>query len=501
MGTLPIRPPMKSALPLAISLLLPVASVAILLWGNATSFDGEMRIAVGSFELVAIRPAARPMATAPRLAAPAMETMSGADLPLNHLSSSGEWIEPNRYYDAVPLPFAVSVVSARELRPRANSGRIDVREGESKSAYGSVAGTSISVQSVTGKIVAVQPWSGLVAAPGNPPMAALAIASREGGTPRDVLLPGGSWVRVDDVVGVFFAWVSAEADARSLLDEGQGEAPSARWGAVDHGETSWLRTFAPGGGLVLSDGTSITLLRREGTRAAEGARAPSIEVEIAGKGGTSRHRILVNAIDPKVPVRYEDVSLMPVAIRVVSWEKNAALVQVTGYGMEPVERRLGEGECLALETEGLSIRLDAALAGAVAVLPGSTTRLEAIVEFPERTVRLLEGRPAEVNGATLTFTAEVEPARIEYDLALTEVDGATQRHHLAPGESIRSGSWIISQRPTRATSTELADFAVGYLPAVYAQRTGAAGLVLTLGAWGLVLTRRLRRRTGQAPAP
>lgn len=485
---------MKSALPLAISLSALLASVAMLLWGNATSFDGEMRIAVGSFESVAVRPATHPVATAPRLAAPAMETMPGADLPLNHLSSGGEWIEPNRYYDAVPLPFAVSITSAKEVQPRASSGRVDVREGENAAAYDSIEGTSIPVRSVTGKVVAVQPWSGLVAASGNPPMAALAIASRKGETSRDVLLPGGSWVRVDDVTGVFFAWVAAEADARSLLDEGQGEAPSARWGAVDRDETSWLRTFEPGSGLVLSDGTSITLLRREGARAAEGARAPSIEVEIAGESGASRHRISVNAIDPNVPVRYEDVSLMPVAIRVVSWEKNAALVQITGYGLEPVERRLGEGEQLALEAEGLSIRLDAALPGAIAVLPGSTTRLEAIVEFPERTVRLLEGRPAEFNGAHLTFTVEVEPARVVYDLALARADGTIQRYHLAPAESIRSGGWIIRQKPSRATSTELADLLVTYAPARYAKWAGDVCLAIALGTWCFLIVRRFRSR-------
>ncbi|MCC6697541.1 MAG: hypothetical protein IT365_18070 [Candidatus Hydrogenedentes bacterium] len=467
----------------------------MLVWGSGATFEGEMRIAAGSFESVAIRPAAPPMNAAPRLAAPAMETMPGADLPLNHLSSGGEWIEPNRYYDAVPLPFAVSVVSARELRPRANSGRIAVREGENTAAYNSIAGTSIPVQAVTGKVVAVQPWSGLVAASGNPPMAALAIASRKGETSRDVLLPGGSWVRVDDRAGLFFAWVSSEADARSLLDEGQGEAPSARWGAVDRGETSWLRTFEPGSGLVLSDGTSITLLRREGARAAEGERAPFIEVEIAGKIGASRHRIPVNAIDPNVPVRYEDVSLMPVAIRVVSWEKNAALVQITGYGLEPVERRLGEGERLELEPEGLSIRLDATLPGAVAVLPGSTSRLEALVAFPGRTVRLLEGRPAEFNGARLTFTAEVEPARIVYELALTEADGTTQRHHLGAGESIRPRGWIIRQKPTRATSTELADLVVTYAPAQYAKWGGAVCLVIALGTWCFLIVRRFRSHT------
>ncbi|MCC6490452.1 MAG: hypothetical protein IT364_23410 [Candidatus Hydrogenedentes bacterium] len=494
MDTSPKRPPTNPpGFPIAISLLVLLAGAAMLLWGNATAFEGEMRVAVGSFGNVAVRPAVQVMAGAPRLAGPAMETMAGADLPLDQQSGGGDWIEPNRYYDAVPLPFAVSVVSAKELQPRTDHGRMDVSEGEAIAAYDSAVGTSIPLGSGTGKVVAVQPWSGIVTAAGNPPMAALAVAAREGETFRDFLLPAGSWVRVNDETGVFFAWVAGESDARLLLDKGQGEAPSARWGAVDRGETSWLRTFEPGSGLVLSDGTSITLLRRDAARAGDGERAPAIEVKIAGKMGVSRHRIPVNAIDPNVPIRYEDVSLMPVAVRVVSWEQNAALVQVSGYDMDPVERRLREGERLDMEPEGLLIRLDTALPHAVAVLPGSTSKLEAVVEFPERTVRLLEGRPAQVNGASLTFSAEMEPARIAYDLVLTEADGATQRRHLAPGEFLRLKGWLIRQKPSRATSTELADLAVTYVPAQYAKWGGDACLAFTLGTWGLLIVRRFRR--------
>ena len=492
---------MRSALLRVLGFLTVLLGTATLLWGNSASFEGEMRVAVHSYGNIAIRPSTRSVAEEPVADSSGMVALPGADLPLDSEAGARSWIDPNSYYDVISLPFAVTVDYAKELQSRAILGRIEVQDGGTAATYVAENGSSISAGSISATVLAIQPWSGLVPVSGNPPMVAFAVTSESNAAPRDFLLPAGAWSRVDDETGVYFAWVTTESDAHLLLEEGRDEAPSARWGAIDGGDSSWLRTFEPGSGLVLSDGTSITLIQREGARPEEGRLAPCIEVEIAGKDGASRRQIPANTVLPDVPVRYEDVSLLPRTLRLVSWEKNAALIQVSRHDAEPLVRKLGEGEQVELDPGGLSIRLDAALPEAVAVLPGSTALLEATVAFPGRTLRLVEDRPVTLNGAALTFSVEAEPARVTYDLTLTEADGSTQTLSLGPDDSFRSGTWLVRQKPSRATSAELAGLAVVYAPAIYATRAGIACITLAFGILAFSLARRVLRAGAEHHTP
>ncbi len=457
----------KLLVPMKYHRLIPYTVAAVCLTAGAllfayawlTTYTGEIRIAVGTAESIAVRPAT----FMPIFFGVGTERLAGSDIPFDTPTNARDWVHADRYYDVAALPFALAVGGSELIADRRVAGTLILNSEYGERRVDALPGTRVELAGAEYAVAAVRPWQGLVSAPGNPAMAALSIAHRGAdSTPVLVFLPNDAWVRFDSETALHFAWVDSAAAAREMDAAARGSYPLARWGVVEDGRGDWLSAFRPGSGLVMQDGTAVVLIQRNDEFAGPNGPTSAIEVSIERPGETQQRRwIQANADPSDPPIRYEDLSRMPAAVHVSAWEPGLALIRVLRHGTVIAETVAESGSTWIEEHSGLDFRLESVLPAATAVRAEDSVLDEVVLVAPDRQLRVPEHEAVSQDGTAIRFVPEVTPARIRYTAATYQKgDAGPMAWQLGPEDKIIVAGWELSQHPARLTSRDSAVFQV-----------------------------------------
>ncbi len=383
--------------------------------------------------------------------------MPGREIPFANPEDARGWIDANRYYDVASLPFAIAIVGANLEADREVGGTLIVFSADSETRVSAESGRNVSVGGEEFTIGAVRPWSGLVHAPGNPPMAELTLFAGDesaGAAGNTYFVPDGAWIRANNETALHFRWVASANDSEQAMDEGWRRG-MARWGIVSEEQGEWLTTFQPGSGLITADGSSVVLLQRNGAHAGPGGTTSAIEVAIETLEGVERRWVRANETVPGFPVRYENLPEMPRVLHVIAWEPGRATVFPAMHGARGEPAVLERGETWV--GAGLKLRLDDVQPSATAVKPDASSQFEIVLEGRDREFAVPESGPVHIASSSVRFEAHVQPATVSYQVAIYR-HGQEQPEmlDLGPATALNLDGWQVQQDANRHTSADLA---------------------------------------------
>lgn len=461
-----------------------VVGILSLSYGRLFEFAGEMRIRTGSAEAIAVAPP-----SAFRIARSTLrKAVLGREIAFANSEDARGWIDGNRYYDVASLPFAIAIVGANLEAEREVGGTLVVSSTDSETRVSVESGRNVSIGGEEFTMGAVRPWSGLVHAPGNSPMAELTFFAgdeSEGATGNTYFVPNGAWIRAGENTALHFRWVASANDREQAMDEGQLR-DVARWGIVSEDQGEWLTTFQPGSGLVTADGSSVVLLQRDDAHAGPGGTTSAIEVALETSEGVERRWVQANETVSGFPVRYENLPEMPRVLHVIAWEPERATVYAAMHDArgEPVVLDRGETWVDA----GLRLRLDDVQPSATAVNPVASSQFEVVLDGRDREFAVPENSPVHIVSSHVAFEARVQPAKVSYQVAIYR-PGQEQPEvlDLGPATVLNLDGWQVQQDATRHTSADLAVLRLGKRPPGFAT---IAGVSACIAATLLFLTTR-----------
>jgi hypothetical protein len=324
-------------------------------------------------------------------------------------------------------------------------------------------------------------------------MAAIGLAVDGGDLPLDsVFVPDGAWLRLDARTALHFQWVSSVEAAEEAESLGLVRNDAARWGVLQEGKSEWLSTFQPGSGLIMTDGTSITLIQRDDNHPGPLGPTSAIEVEVQRDEIVERHWLGVNEELPEYPIRYENLTMMPRILHAVAWEPGRISVSVVEQGVRKASSKIEKGQTWTVPQGDLKLRLDEVLPAATAIDPESSSFFEVVLQDAERQIRVAEHMEVQLDTVALRLKPEIEPATVEFTLAIYQPDlDEPKTIRLGPSDAVVVANWELRQHPTRLTSRDSAVLQVRKLPSKGADVTVAVAWIT--GVIALVLGIRRRR--------
>jgi hypothetical protein len=479
----------RSTLFIFVAMLSIVVGMSILAYNSLFAFRGEIRIRTDSAEALAIAPQSESRVSWLNR----VQRLPGREIPFADPPNAVGWIDANQYYDVVALPFAIAVVGGNETVSRDVGGTLSIQGPGGEQRVDATLGRRFSVGVRTLEILRVRPWRGLVPAPGNPAMAAIGLAVDGGDLPLDsVFVPDGAWLRLDARTALHFQWVSSVEAAEEAESLGLVRNDAARWGVLQEGKSEWLSTFQPGSGLIMTDGTSITLIQRDDNHPGPLGPTSAIEVEVQRDEIVERHWLGVNEELPEYPIRYENLTMMPRILHAVAWEPGRISVSVVEQGVRKASSKIEKGQTWTVPQGDLKLRLDEVLPAATAIDPESSSFFEVVLQDAERQIRVAEHMEVQLDTVALRLKPEIEPATVEFTLAIYQPDlDEPKTIRLGPSDAVVVANWELRQHPTRLTSRDSAVLQVRKLPSKGADVTVAVAWIT--GVIALVLGIRRRR--------
>jgi hypothetical protein len=479
----------RKSIPYIVATLCICTGAALSFHAWRTTFTGEIRVAVGTAEAIAVRP----VLSSDGYPSGPVRRLLGREVTFATRTNASGWIDENRYYDVAALPFALAVGEGTLVAERQVRGAIIATSADGDQRIEAIPGATVTLAGHEFVVTAVRPWHGLVSASGNSAMAALTV-TRDVTAPAQVpvFLPDTAWVRLDAATALHFAWVESPEAARELSTTQLDAGAPVRWGIVDESGGEWLSTFRPGSGLIMNDGANVTLIQRDDGYAGPSGTVSAIEVSVDRKGTTERHWIPVNDASGETLVRYENLSQMETIVHVLSWEPGVARVRVLQHGDTVAESDLANGETLPVSTPSIAIRLDDVLPAATVIRAGESSVYEAVLESGDRTIRIPEHSPVHYDDGSLRFVPEVTPAQVRYSVATyMPGDPGPESWEIGPEDKYIIAGWELSQYPTRLTSRESAVFRVR--KPMPRSAWGGGMVSLAAGMTLLIYARRIRR--------
>ena len=245
---------------LRLALLLLVLGVAMLC-GEALlaalnpPFHGALHVAVGGHESVVVRPSDGNSGV----------SIAAESIPFDDPAIGAKAVDASLRYDVRRLPFAIEFSRLRVVVPSSTENFLNVLlPGQPTPTRTPVSvGDSVTLPVGQVTISSIRPWVGLMRHPAGAPMANVAVCGADGRWIENLLLGNGSWIRLGSNLALHMVWSPSDEAARAAIatSETASQTESARWGAVDGGGVNWLDSMAPGSGLALSDGTTVTLMQ------------------------------------------------------------------------------------------------------------------------------------------------------------------------------------------------------------------------------------------------
>jgi len=461
-----------------------VAAAALETYFRMQSFEGELCVAQGGVERVAVQIAdtrswivdlrSRIKDWGFKETLVIQREVHPDDIPFEDPGAAVDLLDSRMTYDAVRLPFVVQLKNIAVLdKPSAECRLQQVSpRGQQETAF--AIGAEVLIGEEPFKVEAIRKWSGLFRDPNGMPMAALSV--RHPGLPwtEHIFLAAGTWRRIESpadshvtpnggadsgapgLVGIYFNWFESENLARKALDAGRPGIESARWGVVDGVAVNWFESFAPGTGTRLSDGTSVTLLQLDEEHDSETGARPAIEVEIQEDGAPSAVWVAANQPDANGRVCFEYPARLDNVVLLYGYPGGMALAAAYCGQDSAADKTLHVGETWSVKGLPFELRLDQARAHTVPVEPENSPLYEAVLVSPTTQLRLRQGEAVRHNDVQLEFIRTQPPPSVRYDLALTAANGPERTFSISPDETVTFGSWSLSQAPPAPNPTQTA---------------------------------------------
>jgi len=456
------------------------------------SFEGVILIPKGKAEHVAVRPSAGGLGS----------LGVQRNLPAGVIAFDNpeciRYLGDTDLFDVTQLPFRLRLDEITLIEERAPREILDVMFPKNTVAYEARPGMRIDLgDGAEATIAAIRPWVGIIRSPHGQPMAVLSCRRPGGGWGDPAFLNTDAWLTPDPDTAIRLRWFNGEQAAHA---HAAGPAPgieTARWGVEDGPAMHWLESFTPGSGAILSDETAVTLVQYEEKHAEPAGVHPAIEVQLERQGKGQRHWVLANRTTSGVPVHFEFPALSENVILVDAWRDGAAILAAYHQGSACGHELVEEGKTWRpAEAFPFELRLDQALAAALALPDTQGAIQEALLQTPTGELRLREGAAVQWEELRLRYRKEPVPPRVSYTLTAVPPEGKPRAFTLNPGQTRAYGAWRFRQ------DTEHADAARTAL--LIARRTVGSrnellgALLFVVGATGLTVLRlrRPRRRSG-----
>ena len=428
-------------------------------------FEGTVFLLPGAAESLVFSPAGGSfrLGAAQRGVAP--------DLLLFDNPRSVEALRADQRYDGAILPFALRLDGVEVVKEHEARQVIHIDGPGEKRREEVAPGARVGLGGGFLEVESMGPWEGLVRDPRGQPMAAIEIPGGERG-PLVFLESGHACILQPDLA-VCFLWHGSEAEARQAFVPALEDAAGARWGVREGKSIQWFENFIPGTGLVLHDGTRVTM--------AEVSRSEGyITLRIQRSAGMEMKRVVANASSSDAHFLYEDPAATGRILYLHSWRENMALgrLLLRGEPAKEFEFAVGGGEG--------PVVLRQVMAQALAV-PGGSIRA-AHVRLGEQAIDLREGLAETLGDYRLRYQIEPVPPDARYRMAALDPKGAVLEERALEGdEALRVGAWVFALSPENPFAPRGVALTAERRPGGLGQSIGLA--LFVLGSFGLVFVR------------
>lgn len=467
----------------------------VMLWVyvSLTRFDGWIRLEAGASEHVVYVPS-RDSASGllSRQALPA--ELLPFDIP-----SSSRQLPSESTYVARALPFSVALLAEQGAPPSEwRDELVNVASGESSPLQ---AGQRITAPKGTLTVLGIAPWLGLAPSPRGTRSAALMLASAQDPIGQTLLVEAGRWAMVDEKLALSLAWHASEEEAQAAAQSQSRPALDSAWWTVRDGAGVVRSTsFAPGSGMECSDGSVWTVERLQ-LDVATGEAVLQLLVEEGGKRQSLHLRANADAGESRARFHHPGAAAEVVVLH--AWREDRAIAAQLRLGdAHAATQPVASGGQLST-ADGRALWLAQLLPYAVPVDAGSTSLHQVVLEESEgRRHYLREGGKVAAGGAEWSYRREEirAPRTLSLQFLVPNEAGAPAVA-LAPGDSVRHGSWRFRQE---AAPWSRRDARGIYLRASYDAFSPdrlAGMLIFMAAAYGLVLARFWPRRRLQRDTP
>ncbi len=431
-------------------------------------FSGSVFLLPGASESLAFSPAGKAFrpGAAQRSVAP--------DLLLFDNPRSVQALRSDQLYDGLILPFALRLEKVEIVREYPPWDVLRIEEPRKTSRQSIKVGEQIDLGGESLEILEVGPWAGLVRDPRGAPMAAIELPGDSPSEPRVVFLESSATTIVRPDLALCFQWHGSEAEARQAFVASLDAIPGARWGVREDNAIQWFENLVPGSGMVLRDGTQISIGRVERS---EGR----ITLEIQRSVGRELMTVRANAAGAEDKYIYEDPAATGRILYLHAWRENRAVGRLLQRGA-PVQ----EFEMTADTSSGAPVTLKQVMAQALAV-PGDTVRA-ARVRLGEETVVLREGSSETLGDFRMLYQIEAVPPDARYRISALDPQGAVQQEISLEGdEAVRIGAWVLSLSRENPFAPHGVALTAERRPGGWGQTIGLS--LFVLGSFGLVIAR------------
>lgn len=344
--------------------------------------------------------------------------------------------------DMAPLEFAVRLAQETPIETPAPNDTLEIDSAAGKKVRAVRLGETFPLGAAEARFENILPWLGLVrdSAAGTP-MLCLTVSDHPQLKPSPIFLVPGPWVFATPGFCLHLEWHTSEDAAARAMPEALGDT-GRRWGVQEGKRWHWFSDFTEGTGIVLNDGTDVTLVRN---LPAEAAKPPAIEVRFAKEGPPRSYTLSANTQSEGTPLRYEDPAAEDCAITFSAANDGAAWAAVYRHGTLLQKARLEDGTFLPLPQDlGWKARLDQVLSKAAPAAPDQPAVWQLVVSTPQGKLALRQGSAVQSGDIRLTFHRDQPPPVREYTLEIQEgLSLITHQEKVLSGESVRIGPWRL----------------------------------------------------------
>ena len=455
-------------------------------------FSGDVCVMLGASERMAVRPVEPGLFPLAAGGAQILRNVSPQEIPFENPAVRGRLGSETRF-DAARLPFSLHLEDATVLRRPGEQDTLVAVGPQTRTTYPLIRGKRFELATNPVEVVAIRKWAGLLRDANGIPMVALAMQRGTDPWVEHVFVAAGTWRRVEPDTGIHLVWRNSEADTRQVEDQEITALGGERWGVVDAAAVHWFSSFAPGTGLDLPDGTSITLLQlEEGSLLPTGPR-PFITVRIQRGDDVQTMRVPANERSNTARVRFEDPSQFETVLCFYGWRDGSVTLSPYHQRQRLPHGALAEGETCRVTGTDWTVRLEQALSSAAPVKEDENPFQEAVLQTVDRELHLRQGETVQWGDLRLEFQRVAPPPVVRYQLVIRD-DGRTESTcQLGPRKKFHYRGWTFSQGNGGMDADQTA--------IVHAARTPGNGLIIAgamvsiMGFAGLGLMRVGRRST------
>ena len=225
-------------------------------------FEGILIVNRGKAESIVVRPSEGGFSFTP------MQRKLPPDVIPFDQPQTARSLDAREHFDIAKLPFRIRLDDVETLDNPPPKNILEITEGGTKHTHELTPGMTLELTGQSVALREISPWAGLIRNPSGRPMAAISMRREETPWTEAIFLESGAWRHIEPDIALRLRWFHKETDARQALSDTPPGIDEAQWGISGDGRMHWFRSFAPGTGLTLDDGTEFTLIAYDETHPA-----------------------------------------------------------------------------------------------------------------------------------------------------------------------------------------------------------------------------------------